>query len=211
MTHQILRAEFLKLLTHRLESYGFAYKQRLHRYIKEEGEITQIFQVIFLNDPDGFRVFADAGIRIESVENVFHRTSGFVGKRLQNDTATLGASLGSIADTGNKLQFDLKSEGDVVSASTDMLDAFEQIALPVFRQFASLEAVDEVVNSNPNEFCVFRQLDWFRCSTGTIVARMVGRENYDSLVELYSNRMKRDNAGFYWKWYSALLQSLKTL
>ena len=56
-----------------------------------------------------------------------------------------------------------------------------------------------------------RGLAWFRCSTGIIVAKLVGRPDYEQLAAFYLDVMTRDNKGFYLKRFQPLLKSLESV
>ena len=54
-----------------------------------------------------------------------------------------------------------------------------------------------------------RGVAWFRCSTGLIVAKLLGAPGYETLASFYVDVMKRDNKGFYLKYFKSLLTSLE--
>ena len=62
---------------------------------------------------------------------------------------------------------------------------FREKAEPYFAQFSTLGAVDSAINDQPSADCVHRDSTSLRCSTGVIVAKLVGRENYDQLTATY--------------------------
>jgi hypothetical protein len=50
-----------------------------------------------------------------------------------------------------------------------------------------------------------------RCSTGIIVAKLVGRPNYDEVAAYYLKALTKSGKGFYLKWFEPLLKFLETV
>ena len=88
---------------------------------------------------------------------------------------------------------------------------FLEVAVPYFERWASLEAIDIELNEDPTKRTVHKALAWFRCSTGIIVAKLVGRTDFDRLAASYLDIMREDNKGFYLKRFEVLLKSLETV
>ena len=73
-----------------------------------------------------------------------------------------------------------------------------------------MQAIDAELNDDPSKKTPHRSLAWFRCSTGIIVARLVGRADYEKLAEFYTEVMTQDNKGFYLTRFQNLLRSLES-
>jgi hypothetical protein len=73
----------------------------------------------------------------------------------------------------------------LATATARIMAIFREKAVPYFAQFNSLAAVDSAINDQPSADCVDRDTTLLRCSTGLIVAKLVGRDNYDELVSIY--------------------------
>ena len=154
---------------------------------------------------------AGVGLRFETVEEIFHRTSGWDPK-FQKDTNTVGTQVGVLIDgKGTSCRFLLESESEIASVTEKVVGVFRKFALPYFAQFGSLAAIDTELNDHPAERSVNTSLAWFRCSRGLIVAKLTGRPDYEQLATFYLNVMTRDNKGFYLKRFEALVESLKSV
>jgi hypothetical protein len=94
--------------------------------------------------------------------------------------------------------------------SAKLLEVFQRIAQLYFERWSSLRAIDAELNTNPTAPTKLRPLTWQRCSTGIIVARLVGRPNYEQLATVYTSEMK-DRDRFYLKYFLPLLDSLQTV
>jgi hypothetical protein len=98
----------------------------------------------------------------------------------------------------------------VESVAKRILGVFHEFALPYFDRLGSIQSIDAELNNKPTERTHHRALAFFRCSTGIIAAKFVGRPNYDELATRYKDVMTRDNNGFYLKRFEELLTLLKT-
>ncbi len=105
----------------------------------------------------------------------------------------------------------MESEAEVKAVTGKILDVFDKVAATYFLRWSSLVAIDAELNDNPNQGTPHRALAWFRCSTGLIVAKLVGRSDYGKLVSLYVNIMSNDNKGFYLKRFQSLVDSLESV
>jgi hypothetical protein len=205
-----LRKELLKTLSPGMAAYGFG-SLPPGTFVRQRGGVRDIFQVVILDGKPGYRIQPNVGIRIEKVEDLFHKTSGFE-PRYQKKTATMGNSVGAYLEGNSQAcEFLLESESDIKTISDKILGVFREFALPFFNQWGSLLAIDKELNDNPTQLTSHRALAWFRCSTGVIVAKLVGRADYEKLVTIYMEAMKADNRGFYLKKFQSLLQSLEAI
>jgi hypothetical protein len=128
----------------------------------------------------------------------------------QKDTPTLGIDLWSVFGKDG-FQIPLKEEASMGAVTTQIFSIFREKAQPFFTQFSTLAAVDSVINDQPSENCVHRVMPWLRCSTGVIVAKLVGRENYDHLVSIYRAIVRNDSNGYYLPRFELLLSDIAKL
>jgi hypothetical protein len=191
----------------RLNEKGFVFQAAPKRFIRERDEIIDRFQLVCVDAKPGWQIRPHVGVRIECVENIFHQTSGFEPK-YEKDTSTFGTAAESLTN-GSTGVFVLESESQVAAVAEEILNVFREVALPYFERWGSLAAIDAELNNSPGERTLHRALAWYRCSTGIIVAKLVGRPNYEELAAFYTEVMTKDNKGFYLKRFEALLKSLE--
>lgn len=91
------------------------------------------------------------------------------------------------------------------------MHVFTNFALPYFTRYDNLASIDGELNADPLTSNANRGGSYFRCTTGVIVARLVGRADYEHLVEVYTDRMRTSDKGFYLKRFLALVKSLSEL
>jgi hypothetical protein len=144
---------------------------------------------LLVNEGAGYRVCPSVSVRFEEVEKIFHRTSGY-DRPNQKDSVTVGIDLWRVFGR-EQYQVALSDEAGLEAAAARNVAIFHEKAEPYFAQFSTLAAVDSAVNDQPGDECVHRDMAWLRCSTGVIVASLVGRPNYDQLVAVYQDAVRK--------------------
>jgi len=206
-----LKLAVFNCLCPELAKHGFSLKVAKSRFIRQRGEVTDIFQLVCLDGKPGYRIQPNTGVRIERVEEIFHQTSGFESKH-QKDTATMGNSVGIfLTGDSRSCEFLLVKESEVASVAEKIANVFRGFALPYFEQWGSLATIDTELNDKPGERTHQRPLAWERCATGIIVAKLIGRSDYEQLVSFYTDVMTQNSKGFYLKFFQALLKSLESI
>lgn len=206
-----LKAALFESVGQRLAEAGFKLDAVRDNFVRRRDGITDILQLTCLEAKLGYRVQPGMAVRIERVEDIFHQTSGFEPKYRQ-DTPTMGTRMSSILSEGSRLcEFSLESKSEISSVTENILHVFRKVALPYFERWGSLVAIDAELNDKPGERTRHRALAWFRCSTGIIVAKLVGRLDYEQLAAFYTDVMTQDNKGFYLNRFQSLLKSLESI
>jgi hypothetical protein len=206
-----LKLALFESVGERLVGASFKLNAIKDSFVRRRNGVADIFQLVCKDAKPGWRIQPNVAVRLEQVEEIFHRTSGFE-PQYQKDTPTMGGSVGHfLKGSGRACEFLLTSNSDVAPVAEQVTRVFEEFAIPYFERWASLTAIDAELNDKPLEPTLQRSLAWFRCSTGIIVAKLVGRSDYEQLAKLYSDVMARDNKGFYLKRFQALLKSLEAI
>jgi hypothetical protein len=205
MDNNALTNAFDSLAAH-LKPFGFKALKAKKRFARSEGNRTEVFQLVVLDGKPGYRIRPSVWVRFDDVEDIFHRTSGYEPE-YQKQTPTAGLDLWSaFGKEGFELR--LKDESDVSQVVSQLKTIFNDKALSYFLQFSSIAAVDSAINDHPNEPCVHRPMPWLRASTGMITAKLTNRANYDALVDLYRETVRRDANGYYLPRFESLLMDL---
>lgn len=192
-----------------LKPEGFKLVKSKKWFLRQTDGRTEKFQLVVLNDRPGYRICPCVGVRFEAVEQIFHKTSTFEPE-FQKDTDTVGVNLWHIHGKDG-YQLPVHDESDVTPVVDRILEIFRNVAVPYFSEFSDLKAVDVAVNDHPQQKCVHRVMPSLRCSTGVIVARLTGRDDYDALVATYREQLQQDANGFYLPPFEALVEDLKTM
>jgi hypothetical protein len=99
----------------------------------------------------------------------------------------------------------------VERVTSQILTIFREKAQPYYSQFSTLGAVDSAINDQPSDNCIHRVMPWLRCSTGAIVAKLVGRTNYEQLMSFFPDILRNDSNGYYLPRFELLLSDLAKL
>lgn len=210
-----LKLAVFECLKPSLADQGFKLKAAQNTFRRQHDGVTDMFHLVFLDnkidDRSGWRIQPTVAVRNERIEEIFHQTSGFEQK-YQADTATVGNFVGDLVSGRNRdCEFLVTSADDIPQVSGLISTIFNDFALPYFKKFRSIDAIDEELNAAPLEENANRGIPYFRCTTGVIVAKLVGRADYDDLVQIYTKRMKISDKGFYLKRFQALVDSLAVM
>jgi hypothetical protein len=210
-----LKVALLEALQQQVAGEGFKLDMKMSSLTRRRGGVRDSFMVqvktLGAPKPGGLHAEPEVGVRIDRVEDIFHLTSGFEPK-YQGGTSTMGAPVAvTLGKDRLAYRFQLESYAEVYSVADQLLRVLQEAALPYFERWGSLAAIDAELNNDPGKRSVHRGLAWFRCSTGIIVARLVGRPYYDELAVIYTDVMTRDNNGFYLKRFIPLLKSLEAI
>jgi hypothetical protein len=144
---------------------------------------TERYHLMVNYQMPGFRISPSVGVRFEEVEKILHRTSGYE-RAQQKESTTVGIDLWRVFGR-DQYQVTLKDEADLATATSRIVAIFCEKTEPYFAQFSTLAAVDSAINDQPSADCVHRDSTSLRCSTGLIVAKLVGRQDYDQLASIY--------------------------
>jgi hypothetical protein len=206
-----LKAAVIETVQAELKSSGFALHRSSESFRRRHQGTTDIFQLVCLNGKPGWRIQPNVGVRVDRVEEIFHKTSGFE-ERYQKGTPTIGSSVGNILANDNRAcEFLLESYGDIASVTESIVHVFQDFALQYFEKFGSLNAIDAELNDAPTQRTRHRVVPLLRCSTGLIVAKLTGRPEYDQLVQIYNDVMRHSDRGYYLAQFESLVSSLESV
>lgn len=193
-----------------LEPAGFVLDAGKERFAKRHDGLVDVYQLVCVDEKPGWRIRPNVAVRVDLLEDIFHRASGFEG-RYQADTISIGGVVGSILHgSARACEFVVQSEASVVPVAAEIVNVFRQAAIPYFAKYEQLREIDIELNDRPTERTQHRVAPWLRCSTGLIVARLVGRSDYRSLLSIYEDVMRRVDNGFYLPRFEALARQLES-
>lgn len=201
-----LKRLFLDELQARLDSYDFHLIRSMDWFSKKKGDITQIFQVSFHNSPSGFGIILGLGIRIHEVEKIYQEACK-IEKTFRSHTLTVNPALRDISKQ-IEYEYSLETLDDINPLVKKLEKAFREVALPFFENNSSLNAIDKILNDEPEKESYFYGT-YLRQYYGIIVARLSGRNNYKYLTELYRKQLQEIADDFYIEGYNNILNLLE--
>lgn len=201
-----LKTEFLNELSKKLLEYNFILKKASSEFIKKNRGSFLNYSLVFLSRDEGWEINPTMGIRINSIEEIYHTTSGFEEK-YQKSTPTISTSIESFLNDGKEHRFTLEEENQINNAVIVFLDIFRNISLPFFEKYSSLKAIDAVLNENPQDTSLTGAI--FKGSKGLILAKLTNRYNYPELVKIYTDQYQQLADGFYLNDFKKLISILE--
>jgi len=205
-----LQKQLIGTISPSLLNHGFVYISDQEMFIKTLVDVAYHFQVRCINKKGGILIEPGIGVRIELVEKIFHRTSGFE-PGYQKWTSTIGAAIWRLEDKPKNFQYLLTGGESISNIARQLLSVFDTIALPYYSAYSSLEAIDHLLNDYPLKKTPHRTMEWLRASTGVIIAQLVGRDEYEKLKEEYRKKVACIDKGFYLPQFDALIEDLRSV
>jgi len=201
-----LKIELLTALQPRIEKSGFKLQKSKERFAKRVDSGAWWF-VLDFTVYENLQVKPSIGLRVDAVENIFHRTSGFDIK-YQSDTPTLSLSVQNLVGDPSRCEYVLRGLDDVSMVAAQIEADFHGIVSPYLERHSGLSEIDRALNENPEGECVHYAMDYLRSAHGVIVAKSVGRPKYPELVEIYRRKLALISNGFYLPKFEALVADL---
>jgi hypothetical protein len=204
-------AGIVAALSPELEERGFRFHARSSRFIRKPTTgCAHALHLLFSESAPYVRLDVHLSVRLDAVERIFHRTSGYE-KKHQATTNTMGGALDAI--TGNRqlrMLLEPNHEREQTRAQllgAPMLDFYDQW----FARFSDLANIDRELNDDPLRETPNRPMPWLRCTTGIIVAWMRQRSDYERVLDAYRGVLRTLNNGFYLPRFETLVADLATM
>jgi hypothetical protein len=208
--HEFLRNEILKIVGETLrQKHDFILNKSLGEFTKKYKGGWDKFQLIFLKRDDAWEIVPAMLIRRDVVEEIFHQASDFEEK-FQKATPTIGASIEDyVGDKTSRYRFDLSEESQIDFIADKIIILFTDVALPFFRKFGKLAALDFALNEDTADLTLTGPI--FKGYKGMILAKLNRRNDYQSLVECYTDYYEKYSKGFYLPEFRKLLNILSNI
>jgi hypothetical protein len=169
-----LRKGLLDRMALAMPRYGFKEKptgQSFHRSLPF-GRWS--FHVAFINHETDLDVTADVAVRVDAVEEMVHSGSKLLSDREKQQTATIGAELGNIADHRQK-RWKIASQGDVENVAAAILEEFEKFGLPYLERYSDLEKMLDALSQNDPAAWLHSPVHSERCKRAVASALVLGK------------------------------------
>lgn len=201
-----LRVALLLKLGEQLNVMGFTLNKSQSEFKKTLSLGWEKYQIVFLKREFGWELKPSLLLRIDKIENIFHEISGFEEK-YKNGTHTIGISIEDYLHDGNKYRYSLTHENQVDEISRELFNVFNKVALPFFEKYSSLAAIEEVLNQNPYDTSLTGSI--FKGYKTIIMAKLMQRNNFNDLVNIYQKYYSEFSNGFYLPEYEKLVEVLQ--
>ncbi|TDN40381.1 hypothetical protein E4631_11440 [Hymenobacter sp. UV11] len=208
MTNRELRNSLLDLLASELSPSGFVLNKAQAGFTNRLKDGWKKFHLIFLVRSEGWEINPGVLVRKNVVEDLYHKASYFEAK-YHKTTPTIGIALENLNNDGNSYRLTLTSERDVLPCYHRLLYLFNNVAIPFFEKYSSLEELDKEVNIETRK-SIFSGLN-YEGNLGIILAKLVNNPHYHKLEEKYRNYYQQFSNGFYLPEYEGIVEVLKSV
>jgi hypothetical protein len=188
---EFLKSELLKALDIKLKDFGFQVNMKLGEFTRRNKDGWNKYQIVFLKTDEGWELKPSLLLRVDSVEDIFHKTSEFEEK-YKKGTPTIGTSIEDY-------------QSNVIAQELYII--FKEIALPFFDKYDTLEKIDKALNIKPEDTSLTGAI--FKGSKALIIAKLMCRRNFKELADYYYNYYKNFSEGFYLPNYIRLKEFLE--
>lgn len=198
--------QLLNSLADSLVAHGFTQERRGHGFARITEYGYDYVGLSTIERQQYILLQPAMGIRHDLIEDTFHRTSG-MDDRYKAQTLTLVSTLTKLHNSSD-FEVRVHRRDDVPLAVPRIVEMYEHFMRPFFSKFRDIDAIDRLLNENPDTPCAFVALPWRRCSVGLIAASIVGRPNINGLAKCYHARLSSDQNGFYLPPFERLLHDI---
>lgn len=177
-----------------LKEDGFVYKKTKNLFLSQREEFDYFFIIEQLSWSDHFSINVHLAISQKKIENILEKIICNVRDKYTfwQDIARIYKSPDHRQIINGNLVVLLFQDEDVEATVESLEGYYENIARPYFKRYESLEAIDDIMNNPPYEYCPADIGGGFdnRCMKGLIVARLVNNPNYNNLLNIYDEEIK---------------------
>ncbi|MDB4921873.1 hypothetical protein [Mucilaginibacter sp.] len=183
---------FGKLMT----DNGFLYKKTDNEFFCSKGDYTYIFNMPLTSWSRSYELSVRLFIKQKRIENVYESILG------KSHGLTLNQEMieriyyspdGRKIVKGDGMGIWLVKDNDIINAVDILNIYYNKIAKPYFERFSTLGAFDDFMNNPPFDHspAYIGSTTNERCMKGLIVAKLVNNPNYEKLVAIYDELIKR--------------------
>jgi len=185
------RNELLQNLSAKLMPYSYNLVRRMDWFERRE-KVRSMFRLDFYGSqsrPSSYSVAPSLAIRINEVEDIFHRFSGF-DLKYQRDTPTVWTALDKLLRNGKSFEYSLPTVAHIQLAEQKLFSVFMDHGRSFFQHNSSLVAVNQLLNSNPEEEDSIYCIPEHRYFRGVITAKLANDHTYKQISVEYHRQIK---------------------
>jgi hypothetical protein len=203
-----LKSELLKILSKEFQKKEYKLNKTLCEFTLNKKNGWNKFSLIFLLRDNGWEINPAMLIRENIIEDIFHKTSGFEAK-YQKGTPTIGITVGAYLNDDENYRFYLEEEKDVDTIAKLLVDVFYTIVLPFFNKYDTLDKIEIDLNKDPMNTSLTG--DIFKGSKSIISSKLLKKDSFNSLKEIYRKYYEKFADGFYLPEYDQLISNLDNI
>lgn len=205
MRNYELKENLLTKLESVLPQYSYKLKKSSDEFVHKNKEGWFKFQLIFLERDNDWEINLGMLIRIDKVENIYHKGSYFEPK-YHKTTPTIGITVENYINDGAEYRFDLIKLDDIEICFHGIVKLFKEVALPFFEKYKSIEVIEHAINVKEGH-SLFSGIK-YEGNLGIILAKLVNNPDYEFFKAKYLKYYTEDYDGFYLEEFQNILKVL---
>jgi hypothetical protein len=199
MSWQEIRNSLFQVCGSLLEPHGYRFVSARAGYERASTSERRGVYLVLVASPHGnHSVQPWCGVRNNTIEKIFHRTSG-VDKRYQSSYTTINVGEG---------HWYLNTREEQQHAAAKLREFIQGVALPFLGKEYSYSDYSALLNTDRDGRCPFHGNAENRCHYGLIAAKLSGDPRFEELKRQYSDFLRRTNRGFYYPRFEEFLKDI---
>lgn len=178
-----LENALIERLSADLERQGFKFVKAHRSWRRKTPQTTLAFHLAIIHHPADFDVVADLAVRLDALASLLAELLGgadaaaaIVGK------FTVGVEVGNLT-IGQQRRWTVATAEDVGPVACSLMEAFESVALPYYREFSNPEQLLAVLSGDSRECWIHAPFDHIRAIRAVALAFLLGRrEQFEELA-----------------------------
>ncbi|WP_038025744.1 hypothetical protein [Synechococcus sp. PCC 7336] len=208
ITKSSLRKELLSELDSSLKEFGFKLVKSKFWFIKKTENRVLYYWPEFYSYPNKISIDPTVAIRFPCIEEIFHRASRYEDK-YQKNTHTIVSEIWRInAKFRSSYECYLNEDIDISKLKEKLFSEFSELATAYFEKFKDVHDINSILNEFPDMPSKYQIHDFSRCSRGIIAAKLCNSPDFEKLINIYTQRMKTQDKGFYYPFFTLLVRIL---
>lgn len=172
---------------------GYTYEKGKNEFVSNSGDFLSFFNMLLSSGSDHYSISVRLYISQKEIEKIYEQVLG------KSHGLTMGNTIERICKSpdgkevyNGDMSILLFQTEDVEAAIESLRGYYNDIAKSYYHQYQSLDAIDQIFNNPPFDYCPAHVGGSFedRCIKGLIVARLVGNKKYEELVRIYNEAIK---------------------
>ena len=194
MTLSQVKSKIFENLIDPFKKEGFRHVISKDTFEKKTIDFTFVYKLLFHSRTSEIAIELFALIEHNETERIYKAaTNHVIFETIGNEIGKLIYNTNGKINNDNSIDLMIREEFDIKITIDLIKKYFNDVALPYFKNNCSLNKIDEILNSKPEEVSVHANAQYFRCPKGLIVAKLNNRSNYKELEEKYDKKMEAMN------------------
>jgi hypothetical protein len=206
MNKQEIKNTFQAFVSIELLKYGFKLNKQDSVFMRKTSYGWDKFQIGFLSRKSGWDVDFSMLIRLNEVENIYHKGSYF-DKKYHLTTPTIGIEIGVFLNNEENNRVFLDEDSNINEFYTMTLRLFKEVAIHFFEKYKSIQELDKAINVLEGE-SIFSGLK-YEGNLGIILAGLSNNANFLFFEQKYREYYTKNYSGFYLKEFEDILTVVK--